>query len=32
MSLSKRIVGFWPYILIAVSVTGFVYQFWSGRP
>jgi hypothetical protein len=25
----KRIAGLWPYFLIAIALTGFVYQFWS---
>ena len=29
--LRKWIAWVWPYALIAIAVTGFIYQFWSGR-
>jgi hypothetical protein len=28
----KVIASIWPYILVAISVTGFIYQFWLARP
>jgi hypothetical protein len=28
----KRIAHFWPYILIAISVTGFLYQYLLASP
>jgi hypothetical protein len=28
----KRIAGLWPYVLVAISLTGLAYQFWIGQP
>jgi hypothetical protein len=30
MSFLKRISAGWPYALITVAVSGFVYQIWKG--
>ncbi len=28
----KRIASIWPYVLVAVAVTGLLYQFWLTHP
>jgi hypothetical protein len=29
VTLPKRIAGFWPYVLIAISMVGLAYSFWT---
>jgi hypothetical protein len=28
----KQIAKLWPYVLVAISLTGFLYQFLLARP
>lgn len=30
VSLWRRIVALWPYVLIVISLAGLAYKFWSG--
>jgi hypothetical protein len=31
VSFLKWIAGLWPYVLIAIALTGLAYTLWTGR-